>query len=169
MNIKSCDSFVGRFTDAQLDEIARSGEPLYHNNGFCLNPDPGPISPDYEIVVVGTDGCGNRGETFLRGITPRGKNLVWQGKVKRLVADGCNENMAKVATGVRYGMEEGVWKLAEELIPIIKVGVELRGVQSHEAFHVKTGMDHPASFPRILSAIEIAYRVIGSRRKTAAA
>ena len=159
----------GKFTDVELDQMALSGELLdLRAGGFARNQDPGPISVHYEVVTVATRGTGNTGIAFLKGITRHGKHLVWRGKVHRLVRAGCLKSVAEVATVCKFGMENAVWSLAEELVSIIEMGVNLRGVRSHAAFHVLTHIDSACSFPRIQGAIEIAYKVVEIRDRAKA-
>lgn len=145
-------------TDTELDKIALSaGElpgraALEHGNPY------GDIGVDYTVITINTRGTNNLGNNILIGRTPRGKRLVWEGKVYHLRSKGCSESVAKAAVSTKYGMEESVWKLALEIFQMVKMGATLRPI-SHQHFTVLTGIsreEHLCSFTRVLAAISIA-------------
>ena len=62
-------------------------------------------------------------------------------------------------------MEEQVWKLAEDLVPMIEHGLKLAEVRGHRHFQELTGIvDYTCSMPRVWAAIELARQVLGWQR-----
>ena len=155
--------YNGRFTPAELDAIALKGEPIDGMGySYQCRPEEGALeSEHYSVRCINTQGMGNHGSVVLVGKTPHGRQMVRRGKISRLVAEGCNERIARAAVSVQYGMEAPVWTLAGEILPIVEHGVMLRR-SGHRDFQEATGItDYKCSFPRLCAAIELAERVCG--------
>lgn len=154
-------SYNGRYTPEELDALALRGEPIDQMGyGYKCAPDANALdSEHYGIRTIGTKGMGNHGMVVLVGKTPHGRRMVRQGKISRLIREGCPADIASVAVSTPYGMEKCVWELASELIPLARAGISLR-FTSHRHFKTVTGIcNHECSFPRIMAAVEIAERV----------
>lgn len=152
-------------TDEQLDAYALEGKPLDSmGHGLKLIPDDDAIvSEHYELIVIDTKGMGNHGVVYLKGKTPHGKRLVYQGKIARLVRSGCPEEIAPICATAQYGMEEPVWGLAEKLLDPIAKGVKI-DPRGHAEFAHQSGIHgYDCSFPRVLAAIGIANRAVANR------
>ena len=87
-----------------------------------------------------------------------------QMKVASMIKAGCLKSIATIAVDVQYGTENGVWRMVEELVPIIERGIDLRDVKTHTEFYHKTGINDHVSFSWIKSAITIALKVVEGRK-----
>ena len=156
-------TYTGRYTPEELDALALKGEPIDGMGyGYKCRPEGDALeSEHYGVITIDTRGMGNHGEVVLVGKTPHGRRMVRRGKIARLTRQGCPADIAEVAVSMPRGMEERVWRLAEELLPMARMGVSLR-CTGHHHFEEVTGLrDHGCSFPRIMSAVAIAERVAG--------
>lgn len=156
-------NYTGRFTPEELDTLAIKGEPIdAMGYGYKCRPEGDALeSEHYGVRTINTRGMGNHGSVILVGKTPHGRRMVRRGKIARLTRDGCLADIAEVAVSMPYGMEARVWKLAEELLPLARMGVSLR-CTGHRHFEAVTGIrDHGCSFPRVNAGVAIAERVAG--------
>jgi hypothetical protein len=152
--------YSGRWTPEELDAVALQGDPIDGmGGGYKCRPEFGAIeSEHYAVRTINTQGMGNHGSVILVGKTPHGRRMVRRGKIARLTREGCPASIAEVAVSMRYGMEDKVWKLAADLVPMARRGVTLR-CTSHRHFEAVTGIsDHGCSFPRVQAAVAIAER-----------
>jgi hypothetical protein len=150
-------------TDADLDRFAIENKPLDSYGGtYKCHPREGALrSAHYTLRVVGTKGLGNCGTVYLAGKSQHGRRMVREGKIRALMKEGCPREVAEIAVRCQWGME--VWPLAIDLVPMIKHGVNLRGINSHAEFEKVTGIDAPSySFPRKRAAIELAEQIVAA-------
>lgn len=151
------------YTPEELDALAIQGDPI-DSMGYdykCRPKDGALESEHYGVRTINTQGMGNHGSVILVGKTAHGRRLVRMGKIARLTREGCPADIAEAAVSMPYGMEERVWKLAEDLLPLAQRGISLC-VRGHHHFEAVTGIrDHGCSFPRVEAAIAIAERVAG--------
>ena len=145
-------------TVAECDEIAKVGGRIA-SFGFSYNcPKGGIINQEYEGVVVNTQGMGNHGSLVLRGRTLRASCLLREGKIKLLTDNGVRRKTATIAVSMHRGMEKGVASLADQLVEICKVS-KFSGHSRAQFTEWSGGIETTLSFPRIISAIEIAEKV----------
>jgi hypothetical protein len=157
----------------ELDKFALSGQPIGKMGfSYVTHPDVDAfISADYSIRVVNTRGTGNCGTVVLVGKTPRGKKIVREGKISRLISDGCPSEIAVEAASTKYGMESRVWRLATNLLPVVALGVDFSCVDGHKKFECAVNralgwssprwlFSHGCSFYRVLAALAIARAAI---------
>jgi hypothetical protein len=150
-------------SQSELDWHALNNKPIDQYGGTykCHPREDALQNPHYTFRIVGTRGMGNSGIVYLRGKTPYGRKMVREGKICSLMAEGCPREVAEIAVRCQWGME--VWKLAVDLVPLLKHGVNLRWINSHADFERVTGIDAPSySFPRKCAAIELAERVVAA-------
>jgi len=148
----------------KLDSLALSGEPLGTlGGGWQTAPESPIIMGDYKVRIVNSRGTGNHGTIILVGHTPRGKLFCRLGRIARLKKAGCPQEIAVAAASMPYGMEEPVWKLAAELLPIVKMGIKLDPL-SHQEFREATGLESSrgCSLRRIRAAIAIAEKAVAN-------
>jgi hypothetical protein len=150
---------------AEIEAAALAGREVRTNLGGydCWDGIESP-HPDFELVRVNTRGCGNMGDVYARGRTPRGRAVVRAGKIARLTACGVAADVAAVAVSMPYGME--VAALAGALIPHVWRGVDgLSGV-GRARFEGATaaGITSGFSMPRAWAAWDIAVEIV--RRET---
>lgn len=156
-------TYTGRYTPEELDALALQGDPIDGMGyGYKCRPAADALdSEHYAVRTINTQGMGNHGSVILVGKTPHGRRMVRRGKIARLTREGCPADIVKVAVSMPYGMEERVWKLAEELLPLARMGVTLR-FTGHRHFEEVTDIrDHGCSFPRVEAAAAIAERAAG--------
>lgn len=146
---------------AECDEIALNNAGRVTSRGFGYGcPRGGDVNTEYESKVINTQGMGNHGTIILVGKTPRARELLRQGKIRALVAEGVREKVARVAIHEKYGMEVDVAKLADDLVEICQKS-RFRG-DSHRKFQEWSGIDdYGLSFPRVCAALRIAEKVAG--------
>lgn len=153
-------NYSGRYTPEELDVIALNGDPIDEMGyGFkCVPQGDALQSEHYCVRTIGTQGLSNYGTVVLVGKTPHGRRMVRRGKVARLARAGCPADIAESAVSMPYGMEEKVWQLADQLLPLARAGVRVR-CSGHRHFEAITGIrDHGCSFARVLAAVALAER-----------
>lgn len=148
-------------TIAECDEIAINNAGVIGalDDGY-VKPESSEINNEYHAIVVDTKGLEGRGKLILRGTTPRARKLLRQGKVNFLVSSGgISRHIAEEAIRVARGMEVPVARLASQIVD--KIRDETFDGVSHNEFKEWSGIqEYELSFPRILSAVDIAKRVV---------
>lgn len=156
---------------AACDAIAlEKGGIVKSFGGTFAMPEGGDINKDYSSRVTNKQGMGNHGYIILVGKTPRARSLLFKGKVKILTERGVSPRVAKKAVVSGRGMEVGVAELAEHLLPLV-AHFDYRGGGYHDFVEWAEGVLPPEmvengiglSYPRILSALAIAYKVVGKK------
>jgi hypothetical protein len=152
-------------TDADLDWFAINNKPIDSYGGtYKCHPKADALrSEHYTLRIVGTKGLGNSGIVYLAGKSPHGRRMVREGKIRSLMAEGCPREVAEFAIRCKWGME--VWKLAVDLVPLLKHGIELRAIHSNAEFERVTGIKTIFSFPRKSAAIELAEKIVDAKIK----
>jgi len=123
-----------------------------------------PGCPEWGTRVIGTGGMGNCGTIVLRGLTPRTRALLRQGKITSLVHYGVPREVAIVAVSMQWGMEIEVALQAAAAVPaVIKRGV-FQG-SSHVGFAtwIGEGEVEDLTFPRKEAAAAISAEVAKRR------
>lgn len=144
------------------EDVAVSGTRICgYRGGYDCAPAVGDnrqVTEDLAVATIATMGNGNSGYDFVVGITPRGRELCRQGRMKVLTQAGISSEVAAVAARNRHGMELPVVKLAEELVGIAG---RIDCPEGHRRFRSAIGIDIPEgmSFPRVQSAWNIASQV----------
>lgn len=152
--------FTDSLSVAECDEIALKKAGLL-SDGFGYGyacPKGGRVNEEYESFVTNTQGMGNHGSIILRGLTPRARALIREGKVLFLTRKGIPWVVARVAPSLQYGMEIAVCELAADLLETVKRAGPFVG-NSHYAFERWAGSwtgNLKMSFPRKWAAAEIA-------------
>jgi hypothetical protein len=156
---------------AECDKIALEQGGIVNSFGYGFAmPKGGDINEEYSSKVTNKQGMGNHGYIILVGKTPRAKKLLFEGKVKILTERGVSRRVAEKAVVSGHGMEKGVAELAEHLLPLV-YRFDYRGGGYHAFVEWAEGVLPPEmvengiglSYPRIMSALEIAYKVVGKK------
>jgi len=153
----------GSRTAMEWDAIALAGEPFATlGGGYTVAADSDIESVDYSARRIASGGCGNQGRYVLVGKTPRGRALVRQGKIQRLVAAGVRQDVAAAAASMQYGMEIAPFASAlANLADKAGDGV-LRDTTGRSDFERLTGLETAGlSMPRVWAAVAIARRALG--------
>ena len=108
---------------------------------------------DYVLRRIGSYGNGNQGSVIVCGATPRTCRVVRNIKIKKLIAQGVCEKIAKHAVCSKWGAELAVAKLAEEIEKM--TGIMARPVSKRD-WDIRTGIKTSLSYPRRMAAWDIA-------------
>jgi hypothetical protein len=156
---KFWSSTYHHLSQSELDWHALNNKPIDQYGGTykCHPQEDALDNPHYDLIIVGTRGLGNSGTVYLKGKTHYGRRMVREGKIRSLVAEGCPREVAEVAISHQWGME--VWKLAVDLVPLVKHGINLRAINSHADFDRITGIETAFSFPRKMAAVHLAEKI----------
>lgn len=121
-----------------------------------------PYAPEWGTIVINTQGRADLGDIVLRGLTPRTKALLRQGKIRRLVNAGVDEVVAEVAVSMKYGNELAVAEVAELAMEAARQKGPYRG-NSHASFDSWLGESVMLSFPRKAAAAAIGAKALRSQ------
>jgi hypothetical protein len=115
---------------------------------------------EYSSIRIATGGTGNGGTLVLRGLTPRARNLIRQGKIKTLTLEGIRPAVAAACACSGYGMESAVAQAADDLLELY-LQVKPEGPMfSHAHFDKWAGELTPAlTFPRKMAVLNILAKV----------
>lgn len=119
------DHGFGSATEDELDAIAlkRGGVLGGHSQGYSLNPSRGLTAHGYELVVSGTQGCGNCCILTLKGLTPQKRALLRQGRVEKLVREGFS---AEEAGRFLCSRTQYKWELRSRLLAALRGGEKIQ-------------------------------------------
>lgn len=161
------DVYANHLTVAECDKIAIYRGGIYYATGYGYGcPKGGPVNEEYRSIVVNTQGMGNHGKIVLKGLTPRARALLREGKIMQHTRQGVPWRTARVSIHYRYGMEVPVCMLADAMVETFRVRGEAPRVDSHYALDDWLGWQaDPLTFPRKNAAIAIAAAVAGVERK----
>lgn len=159
-------------TEEILLEWAEKNECVIRSRGYDYECNPHcdalwvgeKISEDYAVKTINTRGMGNCGTDVIVGKSFHGKKRIGEIKTRILENYGIDKEIAKVAPFMPYGMELQVVKLAEDLLPILKLFRGRREFpKTPKEFYRLTNINfrtYMISFPRTQAAWNIAYKAI---------
>lgn len=153
-------SYEGALSIEECDRIAINEAGVISANfgyGYAC-PKGGKINAEYDSVVVNKQGMGNHGCIILRGLNPRSRALIREGKVLTLTRREVPWIVARVAPSCQYGMEIPVCMLAADLLDVVRHIGPFHG-DSHRSFERWAGSwtgNIDMSFPRKFAAAHIA-------------